>query len=254
MAESDIDVTCMTSDTEETRDSASSETSTRSAETSRCLPGGDSLDARPRKRRRRDSDAGLSDDDTHGLRQKINGRERKRMHDLNAALDGLRGVMPYSHGPSVRKLSKIATLLLARNYILMLQNSIDEMRRFVGAGSDVGVCHPVASPAPPGGPVVDPTFSHLPLFHHASVFAGSSGAVAASPCAAAHGPRYDLAQAHKRREICDWRSWSPSSSMSCTCHECSATNYLRQAMTSVGCTVTSQRLAPPNVAFSFASK
>ncbi|KAI0226547.1 Oligodendrocyte transcription factor 3, partial [Lamellibrachia satsuma] len=62
-----------------------------------------------------------------GLRQKINGRERKRMHDLNAALDGLRSVMPYSHGPSVRKLSKIATLLLARNYILMLQNSIEEM-------------------------------------------------------------------------------------------------------------------------------
>ena len=43
------------------------------------------------------------------------------MHDLNSALDGLREVMPYAHGPSVRKLSKIATLLLARNYILMLQ-------------------------------------------------------------------------------------------------------------------------------------
>ena len=53
------------------------------------------------------------------------------MHDLNSALDGLREVMPYAHGPSVRKLSKIATLLLARNYILMLNNSLDEMKKLV---------------------------------------------------------------------------------------------------------------------------
>ncbi|KAM3863181.1 oligodendrocyte transcription factor 3 [Diretmus argenteus] len=66
------------------------------------------------------------------LRLKINGRERKRMHDLNLAMDGLREVMPYAHGPSVRKLSKIATLLLARNYILMLNSSLDEMKRLVG--------------------------------------------------------------------------------------------------------------------------
>ena len=59
------------------------------------------------------------------MRLKINGRERKRMHDLNLAMDGLREVMPYAHGPSVRKLSKIATLLLARNYILMLTSSLD---------------------------------------------------------------------------------------------------------------------------------
>lgn len=54
------------------------------------------------------------------------------MHDLNLAMDGLREVMPYAHGPSVRKLSKIATLLLARNYILMLNSSLDEMKRLVG--------------------------------------------------------------------------------------------------------------------------
>ena len=41
------------------------------------------------------------------------------MHDLNDALDDLRNVIPYAHSPSVRKLSKIATLLLAKNYILM---------------------------------------------------------------------------------------------------------------------------------------
>jgi hypothetical protein len=37
----------------------------------------------------------------------------------NDALDDLRHVIPYAHSPSVRKLSKIATLLLAKNYILM---------------------------------------------------------------------------------------------------------------------------------------
>ncbi|ESO92158.1 hypothetical protein LOTGIDRAFT_70694, partial [Lottia gigantea] len=54
------------------------------------------------------------------VRLRINGRERERMHDLNTALDSLRQVMPYSQGPSVKKLSKMSTLLLARNYIVML--------------------------------------------------------------------------------------------------------------------------------------
>ncbi|XP_038058906.1 oligodendrocyte transcription factor 3-like [Patiria miniata] len=74
----------------------------------------------------------LSEEDMHCLRLKINSRERKRMHDLNTALDGLREVMPYAHGPSVRKLSKIATLLLAKNYILMLSTSVEDMRRLLG--------------------------------------------------------------------------------------------------------------------------
>ncbi|XP_051945386.1 oligodendrocyte transcription factor 3-like [Xyrauchen texanus] len=74
----------------------------------------------------------VTEQEVQQLRLKINGRERKRMHDLNLAMDGLREVMPYAHGPSVRKLSKIATLLLARNYILMLTSSLDEMKRLVG--------------------------------------------------------------------------------------------------------------------------
>ncbi|XP_043942273.1 oligodendrocyte transcription factor 3-like [Protopterus annectens] len=73
----------------------------------------------------------LSDDDVHELRLKVNSRERRRMHDLNQAMDGLREVMPYSHGPSVRKLSKMATLMLARNYILMLTGSLEEMKKLV---------------------------------------------------------------------------------------------------------------------------
>ena len=73
----------------------------------------------------------MDDDELQELRLKINSRERKRMHDLNSALDGLREVMPYANGPSVRKLSKIATLLLAKNYISMLKTSLDEMKKLV---------------------------------------------------------------------------------------------------------------------------
>ncbi|XP_037627309.1 class E basic helix-loop-helix protein 23 [Sebastes umbrosus] len=98
--------------------------------------GFDSLDAS----RKRGSPFG--DDKTGGpltkkskeqrsLRLSINARERRRMHDLNDALDGLRGVIPYAHSPSVRKLSKIATLLLAKNYILMQAQALEEMRRLV---------------------------------------------------------------------------------------------------------------------------
>ncbi|KAG9274891.1 oligodendrocyte transcription factor 4 [Astyanax mexicanus] len=74
----------------------------------------------------------LAKDDVQELRLKVNSRERKRMHDLNQAMDGLREVMPYAQGPSVRKLSKISTLLLARNYILMLSSSLEEMKKLVG--------------------------------------------------------------------------------------------------------------------------
>ncbi|XP_054566582.1 oligodendrocyte transcription factor 1 [Eptesicus fuscus] len=74
------------------------------------------------------------------LRRKINSRERKRMQDLNLAMDALREViLPYSaahcQGAPGRKLSKIATLLLARNYILLLGSSLQELRRALGEGA-----------------------------------------------------------------------------------------------------------------------
>ncbi|CAF0822189.1 unnamed protein product [Didymodactylos carnosus] len=65
------------------------------------------------------------------LRLSINARERRRMHDLNDALDELRSVIPYAHSPSVRKLSKIATLFLAKNYILLQANAIDELKKYI---------------------------------------------------------------------------------------------------------------------------
>ena len=65
------------------------------------------------------------------VRLRVNSRERQRMHDLNSALDSLRQTLPYSHGPSVKKISKMGTLVLARNYIVMLNRSLDEMRKLV---------------------------------------------------------------------------------------------------------------------------
>jgi len=86
-----------------------------------------------RRRRRTSSitlnENGTMDDELTDLRLKINSRERRRMHDLNSALDSLREVIPYARNPSVRKLSKMATLLLARNYIVMLTKSLDDMRQ-----------------------------------------------------------------------------------------------------------------------------
>ncbi|XP_006005865.1 class E basic helix-loop-helix protein 22 [Latimeria chalumnae] len=78
-----------------------------------------------------ESSTGRKSKEQKALRLNINARERRRMHDLNDALDELRAVIPYAHSPSVRKLSKIATLLLAKNYILMQAQALEEMRRLV---------------------------------------------------------------------------------------------------------------------------
>ncbi|XP_015268977.1 PREDICTED: oligodendrocyte transcription factor 1-like [Gekko japonicus] len=77
------------------------------------------------------------------LRRKINSRERKQMQDLNLAMDALwEVIMTYSaaHCQSSPdwKLSKIATLLLARNYILLLGSSLQELRRLIGEMSGAG--------------------------------------------------------------------------------------------------------------------
>ena len=95
------------------------------------------------------------------------------MHDLNDAMDELRSVIPYAHSPSVRKLSKIATLLLAKNYILMQGNALEEMRKLVTYLSHhAGVPLPVLPGA--GAGLAPP----LPLSLHSP---GESGHIAASP-------------------------------------------------------------------------
>uniref|UniRef100_UPI00398F62DC oligodendrocyte transcription factor 2-like n=1 Tax=Pristiophorus japonicus TaxID=55135 RepID=UPI00398F62DC len=120
----------------------------------------------------------MSEPELQQLRLKINSRERKRMHDLNIAMDGLREVMPYAHGPSVRKLSKIATLLLARNYILMLTNSLEEMKRLVSEiyGGHHGSFHPSAACgtlAHAGAPLPGHPASHAPHPVHHPIMAPS---------------------------------------------------------------------------------
>ncbi|XP_013410423.1 neurogenin-1 [Lingula anatina] len=59
-------------------------------------------------------------------RLESNERERMRMHSLNDAFEGLRQVIP--HVKLDRKLSKIETLTLAKNYIKALTNVICGLR------------------------------------------------------------------------------------------------------------------------------
>ncbi|XP_069892777.1 class E basic helix-loop-helix protein 23-like [Dipodomys merriami] len=104
---------------------------------------------RRRRGRRGAAEARRRPREPRSLRLSINARERRRMHDLNDALDGLRAVIPYAHSPSVRKLSKIATLLLAKNYILMQAQALDEMRRLVALLHRGAGLPPPAPAAPP---------------------------------------------------------------------------------------------------------
>ncbi|ELT97096.1 hypothetical protein CAPTEDRAFT_179137, partial [Capitella teleta] len=85
----------------------------------------------------------LPPDAQEELRLRVNMRERQRMHDINGALDALRQVMPYHNGPSVKKLSKMSTLLLARNYIILLSRTLDELKRMMA-----GVYGPQGPPPP----------------------------------------------------------------------------------------------------------
>lgn len=74
------------------------------------------------KRRR----AGVSARERNLRRLESNERERQRMHSLNKAFQELRGVIP--HVKMDRRLSKIETLTLAKNYIMALTNTVCDMR------------------------------------------------------------------------------------------------------------------------------
>ncbi|VVC36116.1 Hypothetical protein CINCED_3A012946 [Cinara cedri] len=76
-------------------------------------------------RQRRSVDS-LSAKDRNLRRLESNERERLRMHSLNDAFEKLREVVP--HVKMGRKLSKLETLTLAKNYIMALTNVICEMR------------------------------------------------------------------------------------------------------------------------------
>jgi len=68
----------------------------------------------------------VSRQDRRARRVESNNRERRRMHELNHAFQDLREVIPHVH--QSRKLSKIETLSLSKNYIMALTNVICEMR------------------------------------------------------------------------------------------------------------------------------
>lgn len=69
---------------------------------------------------------GVSARERNMRRIESNERERQRMHSLNDAFEGLRNVIP--HITMDRKLSKIETLTLAKNYIKALTNVICDLR------------------------------------------------------------------------------------------------------------------------------
>ncbi|KAL8572115.1 hypothetical protein ACOMHN_031072 [Nucella lapillus] len=69
---------------------------------------------------------GVSARERNIRRLESNERERQRMHSLNDAFQDLREVIP--HVNLDRKLSKIETLTLAKNYIKALTNVICEIR------------------------------------------------------------------------------------------------------------------------------
>ncbi|XP_034294576.2 neurogenin-3, partial [Pantherophis guttatus] len=65
---------------------------------------------------------GVSGRAKRSRRAKANDRERNRMHNLNSALDALRGVLPSF--PDDAKLTKIETLRFAHNYIWALTETL----------------------------------------------------------------------------------------------------------------------------------
>ncbi|XP_028292368.1 oligodendrocyte transcription factor 2 [Gouania willdenowi] len=175
----------------------------------------------------------LSENELQTIRLKINSRERKRMHDLNVAMDGLREVMPYAHGPSVRKLSKIATLLLARNYILMLSNSLEEMKRLVseiyGSSGHHGGFHPAAcgTMTHAGQVPGHPAASHAPHppVHHPLLPPVTTASLSAPGISAVTSirPHHGLLKAPGASTgslASSFQHWGVGSGMPCPCSMC----------------------------------
>lgn len=110
-------------DDEESRGSA------RSASTEH-----EQLQQQKKRRRGRSRSEGTVQVVKKNRRAKANDRERNRMHNLNDALDALRGVLPAF--PDETKLTKIETLRFAHNYIWALSETIRIADLQVGKSSD----------------------------------------------------------------------------------------------------------------------
>ncbi|XP_021518406.1 neurogenin-3 [Meriones unguiculatus] len=77
-------------------------------------------------------------------RKKANDRERNRMHNLNSALDALRGVLPTF--PDDAKLTKIETLRFAHNYIWALTQTLRIADHSFHGPEAPGPCGELGSP------------------------------------------------------------------------------------------------------------
>uniref|UniRef100_A0A914C6V8 BHLH domain-containing protein n=1 Tax=Acrobeloides nanus TaxID=290746 RepID=A0A914C6V8_9BILA len=71
----------------------------------------------------------LDEEQQDVLRTCINSRERRRMHDLNDALDQLRQALPTSQEANSRKMSKINTILHASSRLRWLTRRNEELQR-----------------------------------------------------------------------------------------------------------------------------
>ncbi|XP_057585026.1 neurogenin-1 [Hippopotamus amphibius kiboko] len=140
-------------------------------------------DEEQERRRRRGRARVRSEALLHSLRRsrrvKANDRERNRMHNLNAALDALRSVLPSF--PDDTKLTKIETLRFAYNYIWALAETL----RLADQGLPGGGARERLLPQPQCAPCLPG-----PPSPASDAESWGSGA-AASPCAAAASPLSD---------------------------------------------------------------
>ncbi|XP_004470606.1 neurogenin-3 [Dasypus novemcinctus] len=114
------------------------------AEGGGCRGAARKLRARRGGRSRPKSELALSKQ-RRNRRKKANDRERNRMHNLNSALDALRGVLPTF--PDDAKLTKIETLRFAHNYIWALTQALRIADHSL---------HELEPPAPQGGDLGSP--------------------------------------------------------------------------------------------------
>ncbi|XP_006753632.1 PREDICTED: neurogenin-1 [Myotis davidii] len=131
------------------------------------------------RRRRRGRARVRSEALMHSLRRsrrvKANDRERNRMHNLNAALDALRSVLPSF--PDDTKLTKIETLRFAYNYIWALAETLrladQGLAESWGSGAAASPCAAASSPlSDPSSPATSEDFSYSlgdPLFSFPSL-------------------------------------------------------------------------------------
>lgn len=144
------------------------------------VPG--AQDHEQERRRRRGRARVRSEALLHSLRRsrrvKANDRERNRMHNLNAALDALRSVLPSF--PDDTKLTKIETLRFAYNYIWALAETLRLADQgLTGGSARERLLQPHCAPCLPGPP------------SPASDAESWGSAAASSPCAAAASPLSD---------------------------------------------------------------